>query len=57
MAHGRGKKPPSKEARRPNNKGAVRFGHHLPDKTVVARRPALELPARVAAGDRRAETH
>lgn len=35
MAHGRGKKPPTrKEARRPNNKGAVRFGHHMPDKTV-----------------------
>ncbi len=35
MAHGRGKKPPTrKEARRPNNKGAVRFGHHMPDKVT-----------------------
>lgn len=35
MAHGRGKKPPTrKEARRPNNKGAVRFGHYMPDKTT-----------------------
>lgn len=46
MAHGRGKKPPTrKEARRPNNKGAVRFGHHMPDKTVERFNPdANNLP-------------
>jgi hypothetical protein len=41
MAHGRGKKPPTRKGPRvPNNKKSMKYGHHLPDGTPSEHRSA-----------------